>query len=105
MAIQEFTSVRKEYTGTFKQLKAILDENYHHQGEGWPKSPRGLSEVLKRSAPALREIDIEIEFLGHHRDGGHISIRPFLLSENNDHNDHIVTNQSKNREIHTPVTM
>jgi len=99
MAVQELTNSRSEYSGTIKQLKAILDESYHQQGEGWPKSPKGLSEALRRSAPALREIGIEIEFLGHKRDGSYISIKRFLLSENNDHNDHTVTDQPKTSGI------
>lgn len=96
MAVQELANDRKEYNGTIKQLKATLDESYHQQGEGWPKSPRGLSEALRRTAPALREIGIEIEFLGHQRDGAHISIKRFLLSKNNDHT---VTDQAKTKEI------
>ncbi len=53
--------------------------------QDWPRSQKGLSEALRRTAPALREIGIEIEFLGHKRDGSYISIKHFLLSENNDH--------------------
>jgi len=37
--------------------------------------------------------------LGHERDGSHISIKRFLLSENKDHNDHTVTDQPKTNEI------
>ncbi len=99
MAVQELTNVRKEYSSTIKQLKATLDGSYHQQGEGWPRSPKGLSEALRRTAPALREIGIEIEFLGHQRDGAHISIKRFFLSKNNDHNDHTVTDQAKTKEI------
>ncbi len=52
MAVQELTNVRKEYSSTIKQLKATLDGSYHQQGEGWPRSPKGLSEALRRTAPA-----------------------------------------------------
>ena len=99
MAVQELTNFRSEYTGTIKQLKATLDESYHQQGEGWPRSPKGLSEALRRTAPALREIGIDVEFLGHQRDGAHISIKRFLLSENNDHKDHTVTDQANTGEV------
>jgi hypothetical protein len=99
MAVQELINTRNEYSGTIKQLKATLDEDFRQQGEGWPRSPKGLSEALRRTAPALREIGIDIEFLGHQRDGAHISIRRFLSSENNDHNRHTVTDQVKTEEV------
>jgi hypothetical protein len=99
MAVQELVIARKEYNGTIKQLKAILDGDFHQQGEGWPRSPKGLSEALRRTAPALREIGIDIEFLGHQRDGAHISIRRSLLSENNGHKAHTVTDQTKAEKI------
>ena len=67
--------------------------------QDWPRLQKGLSEALRRTAPALREIGIEIEFLGHKRDGSYISIKHFLLSENSDHNDHTVTDQPKTQEI------
>ena len=97
MAVQELVNVRDKFHGTIKQLKATLDEEFHQKGEGWPRSPKGLSEALKRTAPALREIGIDIEFLGHERDGTHISVRCILDSENNDHNRHIVTDSGKSK--------
>ncbi len=54
---------------------------------------------MRRTAPALREIGIDIEFQGHQRDGSHISIKRFLLSENNDHKAHTVTDQPNTDEI------
>ena len=93
MAVQELINARMKFSGTIKQLKATLDGSYHQRGEGWPRSPKGLSEALKRTAPALREIGIDIEFQGHQRDGSHISIKCFSPSENNDHNDHIITDK------------
>jgi len=98
IAIQEFSDSQVKWSGTVKSLKNILDNDYHQQGEGWPKSPKGLSEALRRSAPALREIGIEIDFLGHHRDGAHISIQQLLLSKNNDHNHHKITEQPESGE-------
>lgn len=99
MAVQELLSTRGKFDGTIKQLKATLDEDFHQKGEGWPRSPKGLSEALKRTAPALREIGVGIEFLGHRRDGSHISLWPYIDTENNDHKDHTVTDQNKNVEI------
>ena len=99
MAVQELLNTRSSFEGTIKQLKATLDEDFHQKGEGWPRSPKGLSEALKRAAPALREIGIEIEFLGHRRDGSYISILPIIVSENNDHKDHTVTDQSSSVDM------
>ena len=61
--------------------------------------PKVYPRHLRRTAPALREIGIDVEFLGHQRDGSHISIKRFLISENNDHNDHQVTVQPKTSGI------
>ena len=61
LAVQDLIRIEKEWTGTAKELKAELEKNYHHEGEGWPKSPKGLSDGLSRVAPALREVGIEIE--------------------------------------------
>jgi hypothetical protein len=92
MAIQEFVNPsRTEWEGTVKQLKSILDKDYHQPGEGWPKSPKGLSEALRRSAPALREIGVGVEFHGHKRDGAHVSIWRIFQTEIDHHNDHTVT--------------
>jgi len=102
IAIQSYIKEHNLFTGTYKELKVLLDREYYQKGEGWPKSPRGLSEILKRSAPALREIGIEIVFHGHSRDGAHISIHKLILSEIDDHNRHIVTSQQIPRP---PVTM
>ena len=98
MAVQDFISPsRTEWEGTVKQLKSVLDQDYHQPGEGWPKSPRGLSEALKRAAPALREIGVDVVFHGHKRDGAHISIRRIFQNEINRHNDHNVTSPDNSR--------
>ena len=35
----------------------------------WPRSPKGLSDQLRRIAPAYRAKGIDISHLGHSRDG------------------------------------
>ena len=85
LAVKELIDIRKNYHGTFKQLKVTLDQSHRQDGEGWPKSPKGLADALRRSAPALRETGIEIEFLGHQRDGSYVSIRKGLETEHIDH--------------------
>ena len=63
LAVQEFITNEKDWTGTAKELKAVLEGNHKQEGEGWPKSPKGLSDILSRLAPALREVGIEVERL------------------------------------------
>jgi len=48
------------FTGTMKRLKDDL-EKYHKESEGWPKSPRGLGDVLRRQQPALAMMGINIK--------------------------------------------
>jgi len=36
------------FYGTVKALYDKLSAGTHHSGEGWPRSPKGLSEALKR---------------------------------------------------------
>ena len=48
------------FYGTIKALYDKLSAGTHHSGEGWPRSPKGLSEALKRQTPALYSLGIEI---------------------------------------------
>lgn len=95
LAVIEMMQSRvKEWEGTFKKLKALLEEQYRQDGEGWPRSPKGLSSILRRSIPALREQGINVEFSEHQRDGWHLRIfhSKFLFKqENNSNNGHTVT--------------
>jgi len=99
LAVQDFVnSGTKDWKGTMKQLKAILDASHHQEGEGWPKSPRGLGETLRRMAPALRELGVEIRFGGRQNDGVHVhiySIPGFSKSKNNVHDVHTFTESSE----------
>jgi len=110
LAVHEMMSKRKyPWKGTVGELKAQLDNNHRQDGEGWPKSPRGLSDTLRRMSPALSELGINIEFLGHQRQGAKISITisDFNLEhENNHHHHHTVTKSnitSLNRDDVTNV--
>ena len=38
----------------------LSSDHKHNSEEGWPRSPKGLSEALKRQLPALQSIGIEI---------------------------------------------
>ena len=64
LALQDFMMEEKAWQGTHKELKAELEKpRYKHEGDGWPKSARGLRSILDRQAPNLRAVGIEIESL------------------------------------------
>ena len=48
------------FHGTVKSLLDELANKHRHDSESWPKSPKGLSDALKRQAPALATLGIEI---------------------------------------------
>ena len=48
------------FYGTVKALYEKLSASAHHSGEGWPRSPKGLSEALKRQTPALYSLGVDI---------------------------------------------
>lgn len=66
--IQGLLTVRIRWIGSAKELLAELDD--HHSDEKtrtrkeWPKSPRGLSAALRRIAPNLRRIGIDVHLPG-----------------------------------------
>ncbi len=63
------------YNGTMQGLYDKLTTNYKRDGEGWPKSARGLSEILKRQLPALQTLGITIAMdRQRRRDGFHVTI-------------------------------
>ncbi len=49
------------FFGTVKSLYEKLSAESRHNAEGWPRSPKGLSDALKRQSPALLSLGIEIE--------------------------------------------
>ncbi|NOT02775.1 MAG: bifunctional DNA primase/polymerase [Phycisphaerales bacterium] len=66
------------WTGTSRELLTKLEA--HHSDEAtrkrreWPKSPRGLSGLLRRIAPNLRAMGIHVSFGEHTRRGTPITI-------------------------------
>ena len=52
------------FHGTTNRLYQELSESEKNRIEGWPRSPRGLTEVLKRQQLALKEFGIDIVFSG-----------------------------------------
>ncbi|WP_020562523.1 hypothetical protein [Methylosarcina fibrata] len=65
VAVRELVDVHQGqseivFHGTMKKLLETLAV-HRHDTDGWPRSPRGLGDVLKRQSPALASIGIEIE--------------------------------------------
>lgn len=58
-AIRDFVLSRGEWTGTAAQLAAAASPE--HPGRDWPASGQAMAAVLKRSAPGLRAVGIEVE--------------------------------------------
>ncbi|MBF0188207.1 MAG: hypothetical protein HQL50_09825 [Magnetococcales bacterium] len=74
-AVQEFMENRlTPFTGTVKELLCKLAE-YRYGSDGWPRSAKGLSNSLRRHAPALRVVGVSIAFESRRRrDGYHITV-------------------------------
>ena len=70
-----------KWEGTASRLYELLDSHNVAERAGWPRSPKGLTDQLRRIAPAYRAKGIEISHLGHSREGAMwricVSHRPF----------------------------
>lgn len=63
------------FEGTLKHLLAVLSGSYRQSGENWPKTPRGLGDVLRRQAAALKTMGVTvITEAKPKRDGYHVKI-------------------------------
>ncbi|MDP2902975.1 MAG: hypothetical protein Q8N96_07665 [Methylovulum sp.] len=59
--VDNYTGISETvFYGTVKNLYDALSLDYKRSSESWPKSPRGLSEVIKRQSPALQSLGIGI---------------------------------------------
>ena len=61
------------FNGTMKSLLETL-ESYKQKSVGWPTSPRGLGDVLRRQKPAFNLLGIHIEISKPKKDGVHVTI-------------------------------
>lgn len=64
----------RDFTGTVGDLLNQLD-NYRPRGDtGWPKSAKGLSDLLKRYSPAMRIVGVSVEFEGKGNRGRKVKV-------------------------------
>ncbi|MSU62301.1 MAG: hypothetical protein EXS31_07880 [Pedosphaera sp.] len=64
-AIVDFLKDKDAWAGQPKELWDELQQQAKEvlvRGKGWPKTPKALSEALKRLAPAFRRVGYEVEF-------------------------------------------
>ncbi|MGZ8248387.1 hypothetical protein [Methylomagnum sp.] len=78
-AIQEMVDAHQGqgsivFSGTMKKLLESLAT--HREGaESWPKSPRGLGDVLRRQSPALSAVGIHIDIGKSGREGVPVTVK------------------------------
>jgi hypothetical protein len=65
-----------KWNGTAGQLYDLLGNHNSGDRSNWPRSPKGLSDQLRRIAPAYRAKGIEITPGGHSREGALWRISP-----------------------------
>lgn len=63
-AIIELMEQRPEVTASVKDLLRDLESYRPDRCDSWPRSAKGLGDALRRSAPALRHMDIDCVCLG-----------------------------------------
>jgi hypothetical protein len=64
-AVRELMASRNEWTGTATELLKMLTGGLDDQiakPKDWPQSPRALSGSIRRLAPALRKIGVDVTF-------------------------------------------
>jgi hypothetical protein len=73
----KFVAQGGTHTGTVKDLLEKLNGLHttllEHK-ENWPRSPRGLADILRRVAPSMRLLGVHLSVNDKHRDGVHCSL-------------------------------
>ena len=57
------------FEGTMSKLLDDLADHRTIKNDAWPKSPRGLGDMIRRQKPALADIGIHVDILPRTRDG------------------------------------
>ncbi len=76
-ALTSFLETRVNgYTGTYRELLNKIKLHRDSEVPGWPQSSKALSTMLKRQAPALRKIGIDVHFDEQRRqEGYYVTVR------------------------------
>ena len=73
----KFVEQGGRHMGTVKDLLEKLDSlrntSLEHK-DYWPRSPRGLADILRRVAPSMRLLGVHLSVNDKHRDGVHCSL-------------------------------
>lgn len=67
VSLSSFLDLKQgEWSGTATELLALFNTmtgySYKRPPVGWPRAPNALSGIIRRMAPALRKVGIEVEF-------------------------------------------
>lgn len=87
------------FSGTMKTLLDQLDK-FKQDSHAWPKSPRGLGDILRRQQPALSSLGIVIEISKPKKDGIHIDI---IKKVNMVNKVNVENSYNANLEVYTPL--
>lgn len=63
-ALLDMMQHRQNYTASVKEIMTELERHKPAGCDSWPRSAKGLGDALRRSAPALRQLDIDCRCLG-----------------------------------------
>ncbi len=87
VAAHEYPSL-PVFDGNWERLLSRLDSHRESHGSTtWPKSSRGLSDVVRRQRPALAQIGIRIDIGGRTNQGTRITIHPPAVGAGSDGRD------------------
>lgn len=77
VAVIDYVGRGEHHQGTVKELPTKLNSSIFdlERGEFWPRSPRSLGDSLRRVAPALRQVGIQVSVDSKpRRDGVHCQV-------------------------------
>jgi len=100
--VEDFNGLSvKVFDGTMKALLEKLDK-YKQESHAWPKSARGLGDVLRRQQPALKSIGIIIEISKPKRNGVNIIVKKEEC-EHREHCEHGYKDITHQKNKSTPI--
>ena len=77
-AVQALVEDSGRWQGTPGRLLAALSERYcgeqAKRRKDWPATPKGMSAALRRLAPSLRKVGVNVAFGGHTKNGTSVTL-------------------------------